>query len=254
MKKYKLIKEYPGSPELGTEIEDDEIYHSSLKIAKSGKYPEFWQEVVEKDYEILSFKYNNDPTHNGFDANLQQNGTYHHSKLYDNNTGTKLERMFQLNNYQIHSIKRLSDGEVFTVGDKLTYGTLTSINIIQNSVKLWLNFKSSGGEWDIKDMIKSKKPLFTTEDGVEMFEGDSYWCVNTNPHLWTMWLQTSKATTQINKGVLIFSTKKAAEKYIQQNKPMYSLQDIKTLCRNLNQSYIRVNFLIMELKKLNKNG
>lgn len=65
-KKYRLIKKYPGSPELGTiiYINDDKCY-----CDKSGgllgekdivlNYPEFWGEIVEKDYEILTVIGNN---------------------------------------------------------------------------------------------------------------------------------------------------------------------------------------------------
>jgi hypothetical protein len=65
-KKYRLIKKYPGSLELGTiiYINDDKCY-----CDKSGgllgekdivlNYPEFWGEIVEKNYEILSFRQTN---------------------------------------------------------------------------------------------------------------------------------------------------------------------------------------------------
>ena len=64
MTKYKLIKEYPSSPKLHTEIETDGnkiLYkgvHSTLLIKEVTSYPEFWQKVIEKDYEILSYKHN----------------------------------------------------------------------------------------------------------------------------------------------------------------------------------------------------
>ena len=59
MKKYKLIKEYPGSPKLGEEVEE---YNNGYRYIISDlfdyyylsrfieKYPEFWQEIKEKDY------------------------------------------------------------------------------------------------------------------------------------------------------------------------------------------------------------
>lgn len=50
MKKYKLIKEYPGSPGLGY------ITSSENLIRLYREYPEFWEEIVEKDYEILSWR------------------------------------------------------------------------------------------------------------------------------------------------------------------------------------------------------
>ena len=46
MKKYKLIKTYPGSPKLGTILTHEELQYCN--------WNEYYQEVVEKDYEILS--------------------------------------------------------------------------------------------------------------------------------------------------------------------------------------------------------
>ena len=44
--KYKLIKEYPGSPKLGTILTHEELQYCNQN--------EYYQEVVKKDYEILS--------------------------------------------------------------------------------------------------------------------------------------------------------------------------------------------------------
>ena len=72
-KKYKLIKEYPGSPELGIIAEERYVMKDQ---------PEYWEEVVEKDYEIL------------------------------------ISRVVP---QEILSVKRLSDGEVFTIGDEVMW-------------------------------------------------------------------------------------------------------------------------------------
>ena len=69
MKQYKLIKEYPGSPKLnsivkqelsfniqhGYRTEDLKIYYSNDYIEKS---PDYWEEIKQKDYEILEFRFN----------------------------------------------------------------------------------------------------------------------------------------------------------------------------------------------------
>ena len=61
--KYRLIREYPDSPELGIEIIKTHISNSSLgsydtymikgeewfKLPNPENYPEFWQLVVEKN-------------------------------------------------------------------------------------------------------------------------------------------------------------------------------------------------------------
>jgi len=59
MKKYKLIKEYPGSPELGTVCEEREERSSFCYFHKEEQYlgilkyhvenqPEYWEEVLEE--------------------------------------------------------------------------------------------------------------------------------------------------------------------------------------------------------------
>ena len=51
--KYKLIKEYPGSPELGTEVDkkDSDTYVSSTYLTfrhdNVEEYPEYWEKVNE---------------------------------------------------------------------------------------------------------------------------------------------------------------------------------------------------------------
>jgi len=52
MKKFKLIKTYPGSPELGAEVDFTGFKQLTQQAIE---YPEFWEQVVEKDYEILSY-------------------------------------------------------------------------------------------------------------------------------------------------------------------------------------------------------
>ena len=60
MKSYKLIKTYPSSPEIGTivipKIGDGKPcdYYISRNWINPLDYPDFWEEVVELDYEILT--------------------------------------------------------------------------------------------------------------------------------------------------------------------------------------------------------
>ena len=103
MKKYKLIKKFPGSDELGTIItgSKETMYSKGLGYrnydwAHVEIHPEFWEEIVEKDYEILS------------QTSVRVCNPKDNYKVVRNTTPV------------IHSVKRLSDGEVFSVGDKFT--------------------------------------------------------------------------------------------------------------------------------------
>ena len=106
MKKYKLIKEYPGSPKVG----------DIVKGYGTDSWSEFWEEVVEKDYEILSFKQ---------DSGIADLWTKFHTNSWGRNVNGQCvtnpyttEEILSNKLYAIHSVKRLSDGEVFTLGDK----------------------------------------------------------------------------------------------------------------------------------------
>jgi hypothetical protein len=70
------------------------------------------------------------------------------------------------------------------------------------------------------------KPLFLTSDGVEVFEGSTYYCVNPAPHLWSLFKQTAGARTQLNKGVKAFSTEELAREELLLHKPILSLDDL----------------------------
>jgi hypothetical protein len=253
MKKYKLIKEYPGSPFMPAIVEQTKItgpgrtvitkYFTKGSLFFDGylieNSPKFWEEVIEKDYEILAFRCENHNKpyvkhSNGKFAFAHENGF---STVDDLLSGTT----FNI----IHSIKRLSDGEIFTVGDETNFGKInkfriedlkslkdnfgvffTNKEIGQLSIKF--NRKEDGTNWNIQWLTNTKlvkKPLFTTEDGVEIFEGDSYRVINKNT-FFTHPCTCDKYSSIEEKNFIKFSTKKAAEAYILMNKPCLSFNDI----------------------------
>ena len=90
---------------------------------------------VLKEYEVLSFSYGDD----GF-TTLRDNGKYFSTSSpnkFDPNgyfCGYTKEQELSFGG-KVHSIKRLSDGEIFTVGDKLI-GGLEILSIVEGS--LWV--------------------------------------------------------------------------------------------------------------------
>jgi len=214
MKKFKLIKTYPGSPELGTVIIESTVFTSSVgnsitympkgdssfRIKYPMTYPEFWEEVVEKDYEILEIRFSN---------NLQK---------------------------VIWQVKRLSDNEVFTVKDELycAIGKYTIHNIfidpIDNRIKI-SPFEILG-TIDLSNLLKSKKPLFTTEDCVDIIKNDEFYIISSpfnDINNKVSCRQIASEYYEKNKPSLSFSSKKSAEEYILMNKPCLSINDIKGL-------------------------
>ena len=160
MKKIKLIRKYPGSPNLGTVItaKVDKENNNTNNFYWEGSwfnpndFPEFWEEIVEPDYEILSFKQ---------DSCITDLWTKFHTNTWGRNVNGQCvtkpyttEEILSDKLYAIHSVKRLSDGEVFTVGDTIKTHKWGSDNIINsitiadgtNSIKggIWLNCDGGG--------------------------------------------------------------------------------------------------------------
>ena len=175
MKKYKLIKTYPGSPKLGTINTYTPIFCDN--------YPEFWEEVIEKDYEILSFISNKKHGNPGFIVGIKNNM----SVMGNHNIKEYIEDIDDW--WNIYSVKRLSDGEVFTVGDRINhYGeyaknefstktyTLKKIYFIEENTLTF--YVGKGFNLGAISASKYKLPLFTTEDGIQIFKGDECWAIN----------------------------------------------------------------------------
>lgn len=223
MSKYRLIKEYPGSPEVGYEIEEKNHwgnwgYFLNCFPLYPEKYPEFWEKVVKKDYEILSF--------------IQESGITDLWTKFDCGWGRnfkgicftepyKLEEILNNPLYKIYSVKRLSDGEIFTIGEKTTDGIITKFEILDNVLIVFI-FDIT---WIKLDLIqKAKQPLFTTTDGVDIYKGDIVYPV-------TAWFEYSSITAG-EKTLLLFpnrkffSTKEKALDYIIMNKPCLSIKDV----------------------------
>jgi len=146
---------------------------------------------------------------------------------------------------KIKSVKRLSDEEVFSVGDSIVCNNLENkileFELIHegytNEKSLRIKVNPINHEklryFLINDISKVKQPLFKTEDGVNIFEGDAYFSVCDNFQL----LYTSFATKD-SIGTRAFSTKQAAEDYILMNKPVLSVNDVLNISSKKN--YIEI--------------
>ena len=227
MKKYKLTKKYPKSPELGTIVTFGEFFNfhegnystykstTFFRIDNPEEYPEFWEEIVEKDYRILQVM----NSKNGSILVFQDiDGiTNYDSVEYDT----------------ILQVKRLSEDEVFSIGDLCNpigryYDNRHTITKIEFCKAGYLRIQSHNWYVNIDGIEHSKKPLFTTEDGVDIKEGDNYWFVVPSRDFY---VNEDVATKIIMNGAaplgeFQFSTKEAAENYIKMNKPCLSLKEV----------------------------
>ena len=229
MKTYKLKSEFCDLKK-GTEITiaDNCIYqiiYKGVTIQLTGNEKELLEEVIEKDYEILSFigtgNLNKDIVYE-----LKQHGFYCANMYYLHTLEEMSDAVgvaYENNPVIINAIKRLSDGEVFTLGDiDSVVGVIKKFYTGTYNSQKHMMFFNKG--YSINSIKKAEQPLFTTEDGVGIFEGDDYYyfvvcevqkhnCGWSNPR-----------TPPLGK--VQFSKKEVAEQYILMNKPYLSINEI----------------------------
>ena len=242
-KKFRLKKWYPSLPDKwkgkdGLIVEKTGAnYYAHLskplgtgigvKVDEVQNNPEFWEEVVEKDYEITAYKY-------GGQIYYLENNSY-----FPKNNGKGYQKWFleKSTNADIFSVRRKSDGEVFTIGDRisgLSYNDRYIIGFRPERTHIIHQSQSmdteNGGYSKIQNIEHNKNPIFTTEDGVDIHKGDEYYFVGkvTNEVLKNK-VRTKESWLKANGDydAKRFADKEKAKEYIEENKPRYSKADIK---------------------------
>jgi hypothetical protein len=262
MKKYKLIKDFPENIiDIGTIVTKDTLgQYVTTNITIFSKeeienYPEFWEEIIEKDYEILSFK--NILTGMILKKDSQLKDTF--CFMDGISPFFKLEELLSTIRVHIHSVKRLNDNEIFTVGDTISGDSYKEREIIKFLIKNDKLVVEQIGGWGTRtgvsqlDCIKhAPKPvLFKTEDGVDVFEGMEVFVVHPTTLNTIIGLNTIEYSSY--KGWLFFSTKDKMEEYVLMNKPCLSIKDICPVIGRCNYTtYIDLNKLTEKLKELVK--
>lgn len=146
--------------------------------------------------------------------------------------------------------------ETFTIGDKTTLGIITCFRLLDNEIMVDFDNKNSI-LLRSKKLQKAKQPLFTTEDGVDIFEGDNiYWvnintfekinCNKYNDDLGEISIK-SLLSKKYECKAIAFSTKEKAEEYILYNKPVLSLTEIWEIIDT--SSYLKLKSKIEDLVK-----
>jgi hypothetical protein len=212
MKKYRLIKEYPGSLPLGIIASSENKIDLWKGTIYYETYPEYWEEVIEKDYEIL------------------------------------ISRIVPP---QILSVKRLSDGEVFTVGDKVKvyeYGSIKTITeiVVNDSkalVKQGIWFRYDSGSSHMTHAIKVENPIFLTHDGKDIFAGDTIWYVNKENLYFHYTIAYPEVKFYSDRNVY-FETRAAAEEYIEKNKVLFTTEDGVGIKKGYSYYFVDTNLKI----------
>lgn len=221
-------------------------------IANSYDFDDFVREQTKpKEWEILQFtnKHNNVEwwTKQQFTGDFRLEATDHYQSI---------NQLLANENLQINSVKRLSDGEVFTVGDEVTviddggkefkstihHFTYTSgVDIID----VYFTQQTTAYNIVYLKIEKAKQPLFKTNDGVDVFEGDEVWVITCD----YSGINKYKAE-DLSRLSSCFSTRKKAEEYILMNKPCLSVNDVMSF--TLSES-VHIKRLQEELTNLAKS-
>jgi hypothetical protein len=140
---------------------------------------------------------------------------------------------------KIHSVKRLSDGEVFSVGDELNDMDVDSkidgftLNKKGAKGQMWVSVNMEYGYGcDIsiaKKKVEKPKILFTTQEGVACYKKDTKLYSVCPKGIWETRDDLRVGHTLSFggwKGWLHFYDKEARDGYIQNNKPILSLDDL----------------------------
>jgi len=189
----------------------------SINEFKQSKQP-------KREWEIVSFRH--------IDYGImfrQDDGYFHHISSHGRGWCISESDALKRGAMSIFSVKRLSDSEVFSMGDRIQSKTrlsepftITTIEIINNSA-IYLD------ACPLQNAEPRNKVLFTTEDGVGINIGDKFWAIDTVD--WEAQKITAQKTFISPYSIFqTFSTKEKAEEYILLHKPCLSVNDVKECC------------------------
>ena len=170
------------------------------------------------------------------------------------------EECFSFEDFKIHSVKRLSDGEVFTVGDKLKdLGTIHSF-FTYGPRRNAILFRTSPGTmygYTLEHTEKAPTYNFKTEDGVAITDGTQVLFAVLAKENWQTGTDTLKRMNQrshikqLSNAWKYFSTEKARDEYILMNRPVHSVNDILAMFQhNTNLSLYKDALITVSKQKL----
>ena len=230
-----LVREYTNSlisplEQIGRGLSNGITGYDNLKNFKKSKQ----QNTIQKDWEIMSF--------------VVKSSRVVLGKTEEGDFGNNIFRideneLLKSPNHKINSVKRISDGEVFSLGDEVLYNNddkfkIHSFNIVDSWYSDIMVGIGGGTRFNIITLQKVNQPLFKTEDGIDVFEGDRYYVViekdgfgyETFAVAWPG--QGGIESANYKNAAKFFSDKEKANEYILMNKPVLSVNDVLAVCEN----------------------
>ena len=185
----------------------------------------------------------------------QNNGRY---KTQPFENGTSKEWLLRDGGI-IFQVTRKSDGVVFTAKQRVVRNdfedTIEGFEIDGYRMKVKFVAGDVCGFFDLKDIqpLAQRTKLFTTVDGVDVFEGDDVWLFyklsdsNWKPSV----TKARKELLPIQSYQKFYSTEAAIKEYITLNKPCLSVNDVKLISK-LYGSDEDIRTIQTSLKELNQ--
>jgi hypothetical protein len=225
------------------------------------------EKKVDNGFEIQSFRIKS----SGSLLYLKPSGWY---GFLDNAANYPLEDCLKSHNDEIYSVKRTSDGEIFTVGDKITgtmsfdespsrlgYTTIKGFYLeddklcIEISTGVIRNYEYSDLAINTISKYVEKPVLFTTEDGVAISVGEASYGVDktTNKYMGTyIWPKLEYfGKDSLSADIKYFSTEERAKNYIYSHEKKYSRQEILDVLKDVEDEDIVHGGVEEIIKKLN---
>ena len=160
------------------------------------------------------------------------------NKKYKGIAEHSLEYLLKDSEFEIYSVKT-PNGE-FRIGDKVSWNKGINHAVIGSFVfgvsgNLCIVPTPEGGKVGVEHIshYQERKPLFTTEDGHNVFDGDDYYKIgikDTYPSKHTADVKCNKSNA-LCAGYHWFKLKENAEKWFEENKPMFSKRQIQDAIR-----------------------
>lgn len=214
-----------------------------------------------RDWEVVEFlmiqSYNIPGSVRPHIFTLEEDGKYH--SVWD--IIKTMDDLMRHPDTKINSVKRLSDGELFTIGDEIDFKShknyvsdakITSFNIEKDDISV------CGNDWSIslqKTTAKAPKRevLFVDETGKEFNVGDEVWMVFTDEGYgfgtWkTISWKFNIAARKFNEWEKVFVSKEDALLYIENNQRLLSYNDVVALLTNFENLSAEVLWPNYEIK------
>lgn len=165
-------------------------------------------------------------------------------------------------NFPIHSVRRLSDGEVFSLGDCVALRfhnpcKIISFEIVGGGTTMYVggnfvydNVFQNEDLMDISKISSSKerKPLFHDTLGNAVYEGDEYvyWVLEGS---WNIEKgKTNEYYKNHNEKWKVFKNESAAKGYVFAHRPILSYEDVKSIFGG--RDFIGTEFFLSHAKEL----